>query len=78
MRVRATDQSERLARVTRTLAALPALQAKKKPEDRTKVRASTTEVGRRAGNPLKGQYLLLTNLPAGTDYLVKFREAKGA
>jgi transposase len=58
---------ERQAGVAPALAALPALEAKKKPEDRTKARASTTDPDARARKMADGGYRPAYNLQFATD-----------
>lgn len=58
---------ERQARVARALAALPALEAKKKPADRTKARASTTDPEARVMKLADGGYRPAYNLQFATD-----------
>ena len=58
---------ERQARVAQALAQLPALEAKKKPADRTKVRASTTDPDARVMKMADGGYRPAYNLQFSTD-----------
>lgn len=58
---------ERQARVAQALAALPALEAKKKPEDRTKARASTTDPEASVMKLADGGYRPAYNLQFATD-----------
>lgn len=58
---------ERQARVAEALAQLPAVQAKKKPEDRTKARVSTTDPDARVMKMADGGYRPAYNLQFSTD-----------
>ena len=58
---------ERQARVAQALAALPALEAKKKPKDRTKARVSTTDPEARVMKLGDGGYRPAYNLQFSTD-----------
>lgn len=58
---------ERTERVARALAQLPSLEAKKKPEDRTKARASTTDPEARVMKMADGGYRPAYNLQFATD-----------
>ena len=58
---------ERQARVAQALAHLPALEAKKKPADRTKARASTTDPDARVMKMADGGYRPAYNLQFATD-----------
>ena len=58
---------ERQARVAQALAHLPALEAKKKPEDRTKARVSTTDPEARVMKMADGGYRPAYNLQLATD-----------
>lgn len=58
---------ERQARVALALAELPALEAKKRPEDRTKARASTTDPEARVMKMADGGYRPAYNLQFATD-----------
>lgn len=58
---------ERQARVAQALAHLPALEAKKKPEDRTKARVSTTDPEARVMKMADGGYRPAYNLQFATD-----------
>jgi len=58
---------ERQARVAQALAHLPALEAKKKPEDRTTARASTTDPEARVMKMADGGYRPAYNLQFATD-----------
>lgn len=58
---------ERQARVAQALAQLPALEAKKKPEDRTKARVSTTDPEARVMKMADGGYRPAYNLQFATD-----------
>jgi len=64
---RARAARERHARVTEALAQLPAVQAKKKPEDRTKARVSTTDPDARVMKMADGGYRPAYNLQFSTD-----------
>ncbi len=58
---------ERQARVAQALAHLPALEAKKKPDERTKARASTTDPEARVMKMADGGYRPAYNLQFATD-----------
>jgi len=58
---------ERQARVTQALAHLPALEAKKKPDERSKARASTTDPEARVMKMADGGYRPAYNLQFATD-----------
>jgi len=58
---------ERQARVTQALAQLPALEAKKKPDERLKARASTTDPEARVMKMADGGYRPAYNLQFATD-----------
>jgi len=64
---RARAARERQAGVVQALAALPALEAKKKPEERTKARASTTDPDARIMKMADGGYRPAYNLQFATD-----------
>jgi transposase len=66
-RARERAARERQARVAQALAHLPALEAKKKPEDRTKARASTTDPEARVMKMADGGYRPAYNLQFATD-----------
>ena len=66
-RARERAARERQARVAQALAVLPALEAKKKPEDRTKTRASTTDPEARVMKMADGGYRPAYNLQFATD-----------
>ncbi len=66
-RARERAARERQARVAQALAVLPALEAKKKPEDRTKARASTTDPEARVMKMADGGYRPAYNLQFATD-----------
>jgi transposase len=66
-RARERAARERQARVAQALAVLPALEAKKKPEDRTKARASTTDPEARIMKMADGGYRPAYNLQFATD-----------
>jgi transposase len=66
-RARERAARERQARVAQALAVLPALAAKKKPEDRTQARASTTDPEARIMKMADGGYRPAYNLQFATD-----------